>query len=53
MKENAFINEPQEDAQAQELRRLCSENACLIEERDILKKLLSGLQRKSSNQRND
>jgi transposase len=37
-KENAFRNEPQEDAQVLELRRLRAENARLKEEREILKK---------------
>ena len=37
-KENAFSNEPQEDAQALEMRRLRAENARLKEEREILKK---------------
>ena len=37
-KENAFSNEPQEDAQSLELRRLRAENARLKEEREILKK---------------
>lgn len=37
-KENAFINEPQEDATALELRRLRAEVARLKEEREILKK---------------
>jgi len=36
--ENAFINEPQEDATALELRRLRAEVARLKEEREILKK---------------
>lgn len=37
-KGNAFINEPQEDANALELRRLRAQVARLEEEREILKK---------------
>ncbi|MCF6768611.1 transposase [Thiotrichales bacterium 19S11-10] len=37
-KKEAFINEPQLDATALELRRLKAENARLKEEREILKK---------------
>jgi len=37
-KDNAFINEPQENELTLELRRLRAENAKLKEEREILKK---------------
>lgn len=45
--ENAFSNEPREDAQALEMRRLRAENARLKEEREILKKAAAWFARES------